>query len=114
MFGAGEKFMKRKLLYALGSLYVCLINYDLWGRNSCAEFTQSALSPLSFLPLTKGPHETENSSSSLLLRIPFCWIKYLQQNQVEIGKRVKQRRNFANNIPLESSRRGEHDRVVYF
>jgi hypothetical protein len=64
MFGAGEKFMKRKLLYALGSLYVCLINYDLWGRNSCAEFTQSALSPLSFLPLTKGPHETENSSSS--------------------------------------------------
>jgi hypothetical protein len=68
--------------------------------------------PLLF-SLALGPTMAEIWPSSLLCSSPLCWFDFLQQNSTENGKRVKRRRKFINFIPLESSRRGERDRVIF-
>jgi hypothetical protein len=109
-----REFERKENLCKLGAQQLFLIKYDVRARFTCTKSTRTTQSPSLISPTDKGPHETENSPSSALLRIPFCWFEYLQQNQIEIGKRVKRRRNFTNYIPLESSRRGEHSRTIYF
>jgi hypothetical protein len=50
----------------------------------------------------------------LLVRIILLLTRFWTELNRKNGKRVKRRRNFANNIPLESSQRGEHSRIIYF
>jgi hypothetical protein len=85
-FGAGGKILKRELLHALGPLYVCLINHDLWGRNSCAEFTRIAPLSLFILSLTLGPTWTKIGPSPLALFFFSAKLIFFNKNKWKMVK----------------------------
>jgi hypothetical protein len=69
--------------------------------------------PLLFLSLPLGPTRQEPIFLPCCVHLPSAGSIFPQQNSTKNGKRVKRRRKFTNFMPLESSRRGECDRIIF-
>jgi hypothetical protein len=75
--------------------------------------TASLLYSSLVLSLTMGPTGQE-THLPLLQRIILLLLQFFNRKQIKNGKELKRRRNFANNISLESSRRGESIEAIDF
>jgi hypothetical protein len=88
-FGAVERVLKEIRLSELGSPFLSLIKYDVWGRSMNTIFTRitspPSLVPVLFPSLTMGPTRIGDPSSSSPVNCSAAG-SVLQQNQLENGK----------------------------